>query len=131
MSESPLSDPFFCDELIGDNRNRAALQARQSCQIGSRNRLAGPDQIQQNAPVNVPGGFARSNIKTGQIYFPHIGTIDGKVFDFVRDVNNIVDITLRQVYFEQFLLFWLLSPFSRRKTPLIKFEEVDLSQEMT
>jgi hypothetical protein len=46
-------NPTFGKQFFDDERNRASLQSRNPCQVSSRDRLSGPDLIEDEIPVDL------------------------------------------------------------------------------
>ena len=59
-----INDPLLADQLLSDKRNRTALEPGNSRQIGSGNRLATANQVQNNSAVNVTSSPAGSHLRT-------------------------------------------------------------------
>ena len=55
----PFEDPVLFDQLLDDQRNRAALQAGDARQIRTRHRLPSPDQVQNDPAVDLSNHLAR------------------------------------------------------------------------
>jgi hypothetical protein len=49
----------FRDQLLDDQRDRAALQAGNARQVRARNRLARADQVEEKPPVDIAGHLTR------------------------------------------------------------------------
>src|SRR5438045_1565485 len=62
-----FAHPILVDQLLHDLRNGASSKARTPGQIGTRNRLAGSDQFENDVPVDDPGRLTRSELHFGQI----------------------------------------------------------------
>ena len=62
-----FQDPVLLDELFDNQRDGAALQTRNAGQVGARDGLAGADEVQHDAPVDVPNHLARGGLNTLQI----------------------------------------------------------------
>jgi hypothetical protein len=62
-----FAHPFFPDELFHYLRNCAPLQSGTPCQICTRERLAGADQLQHDIPVDSSRSFAGRKLNIGQI----------------------------------------------------------------
>src|SRR5215472_1376642 len=62
----PFDHPLFLNQLLRDQGNRASLQPRYASQVGARDRLAPPDQVQNDAAIDVACGFARSHLRVGK-----------------------------------------------------------------
>ena len=67
----PFEHPAFGNELLGDQRYGAALQARAAGQVGARDGLAGADQVQDHAPVDVARGLAGGYPKVAEVDLSH------------------------------------------------------------
>jgi hypothetical protein len=63
----PLPHPVLPNQLFYDLRDCAALQSRAPRQIGARNRLARPNQLQHDVAIDAPRGFAGSQLNIGQV----------------------------------------------------------------
>jgi len=68
-----LGDPSLLDELFGDRRDGASLQARMARQVGARDRLVAAGEIEKDTPVDIARGLARSHLKVGEIDLSHGG----------------------------------------------------------
>src|SRR5262249_12881905 len=87
LANSSLSHPALVDQLLGDHRDRAALQPRVPSQVSARDRLMTPYQVQHDAPVDISRRFACSHLKISEIDLPHLGSISSvRIFSsrFVR-----------------------------------------------
>src|SRR5262249_54032969 len=57
-----FKNPILVDELLNNQGNGRALEPGDPRQIGTRNRLARPDQVQDDPPVDVANHFTRGGL---------------------------------------------------------------------
>ena len=70
-AEQALHHPAFADQRVHNRRDRAPLQPRRARQIGPGNRLATPDEIQDDAAIDVPRRLAGCCLQVVEIDLPH------------------------------------------------------------
>jgi len=71
LANSALGNPALVDQLLRDDRDRAALQPRVPSKVSARDRLVAPNQVQHDASIYVARRFARSHLKIGEIDLSH------------------------------------------------------------
>ena len=58
-SQWAFEHPALLNQLLDDQRDGAALQARGAGQVGARNRLPGADQVEHDPAVDIADHLAR------------------------------------------------------------------------
>jgi hypothetical protein len=70
-----FANPLLSNQLLNDLRHGASLQSGLARQIGSGDRLVGPDQFQNDVTVYAPRSFARGNLNIRQVNVPHTSCV--------------------------------------------------------
>ena len=86
FADCPFVDQAFSDELVHQQTNPAARQLHSSRQVCTRNRLMLADEIQQNAPIDLPGGPTCGNAKILRVDFAQTESV---LHEFVQVSANI------------------------------------------
>jgi hypothetical protein len=70
-AKRPIHHPPLTDKLFGYKRDRTALQSGDASEIGARDGLAAPYQIEDNATIYIASSFARCYLGIGEINALH------------------------------------------------------------
>jgi len=78
--------PILLDQLLGNNRYSTALKTRMSGQVGTGNRLMAADEVKDDPPVNVAGGFTCCYLEIGKVNLSHSAErhVDNSVRELYR-----------------------------------------------
>src|SRR5262245_23801144 len=71
VAAGALLYPIFLDQLLGNYRYGTALKARASGQVGPGDRLVAADQVKDDSPVDVAGGFTCGYLEIEQVDLSH------------------------------------------------------------
>jgi len=67
-----MDHPSFANQLFGDERDGASLKAGHAGKIGAGNRLAAPDEVQDDAAIDVTGRLARGDLSVSEVDALHL-----------------------------------------------------------
>ena len=70
-ADGAFGDPPFCDQLVDDGRDGAALETGPPREVRPRHRLVVPQEVQRDPPVDLPRGLARGDLEVRQIDLAH------------------------------------------------------------
>ena len=70
-----LQNPLLLDQLFDDQRYGAPLQARYAGQVRARNRLPGPDEVQDDAAVDIADHLARCALNSPGFRRLHVSAV--------------------------------------------------------
>jgi|SRR5215470_4005500 len=85
MAAGTFFYPVLLDQLLGNDRHGTALKARMSGQVGAGDGLMAPDQIKDDPPVNVAGGFTCRYLEIEKVDLSHSADRDS----IIRSANYI------------------------------------------
>src|SRR5215831_3939606 len=77
--------PILLDQLLGNDGYGTALKARMSGQVGTGDGLVAADEIEDDPPVNVAGGFTCRYLEIGKVDLSHSADRDS----IIRSANYI------------------------------------------
>jgi hypothetical protein len=79
VAAGALFYPILLDQLLGNDRYGTALKTRMSGQVGTGDGFVAPDQVKDDPPVNVAGGFTCRHLEIEKVDLSHSAE---------RDVDN-------------------------------------------